>query len=115
MNTLTLDMLSTGMRVIHNNGIVGIILKDIDCIITQHHGFTLLCEVLGITAKDPNDNWAIKEVYFGYRRDLVLSFDDLNNMIWVREGLTQEQKQILELEETILKAQQQIQQLKEKI
>lgn len=112
----TKDMLRTGMRVVHRNGDVGIVLKDIKCIAEQD-GFCNLANYSESLSYHNSDRritskWDIVKVYEGFTLDnRILDFKSFGCLIWERKEETEQQKQIRELEETIKKAQEQIENL----
>lgn len=116
----TKDMLRTGMRVVHRNGEVGIVFKDVSTI-GYKDGFDCLKgydENLYILERDWDGcaDWDIMKVYDGYSQHTnLINFNKLGELIWERKEETEQQKQIRELQETIKKAEEQIEKLKKGI
>lgn len=110
----TKDMLTTGMRVMHRNGKVGIVLKDIDTIVYQD-GFNCLNDyntTLLHFINRQSEKWDIIKVYDGFtQHSFVLNHEALGNIIWERVEETPQQAQIRELQDTIKKAQAQLDEL----
>lgn len=110
----TKDMLRTGMRVVHRNGKVGIILKDIDVIALENGYNNVESYSDRIIVHSYDESWDIMKVYGGYQNNRkVLDFNELGQLVWERKEETEQQKRIRELQETIKKAQYQLEELKE--
>lgn len=99
--------LTTGMRVVHNNGDVGIVLKDIG-VIAYKDGFNMIEDI----DSDDELDWEIYKVYEGYAAHCaVLDHSRLGELIWERKEETEQQKRIRELKETIDNAGKQLEEL----
>lgn len=108
----TKDILRTGMRVVHRNGKIGIILKDIDVIALENGYNSVKSYSDRLLVHFYDDGWDIMKVYEGYQNNRkVIDFNELGELIWERKEETEQQKQIRELQETIKKAQEQIEKL----
>ena len=112
----TKDMLRTGMRVVHRNGMVGIVFKDVGVIsygsvagYNSLKGFEYFEE--SSCEDDVDYAYLIDRVYEGYQDSFIINFNKLGELIWERKEETEQQKQIQELQETIKKAQDQIERL----
>lgn len=115
MNKFTKSMLTTGMRIVHRNGDVGIILKDIGCI-AEEDGFCNLDDFAeSLHYYDGyyrEKEWDIVEVYEGFTLNTcVLNFQRLGKLLWKEKS--EKDLKIEELEKTIEEAQKQLQELKE--
>lgn len=99
------NKLTTGMRVVHKNGEVGIVLKDIGVIVYKD-GFNLISDF------DDFEVWKLNKVYKGYEAHAkVLDHANLGELIWERKEETEQQKRIRELKETIDNASKQLEEL----
>lgn len=113
----TKDMLTTGMRVMHRNGEVGIVLKDIGVLSYRNNGFNYLDDygfTLSYLDRDWDDTgeWDIVKVYEGFTQDSrVIDHKELGELLWERVKETPQQKQIAALQQTIKKAQAQLDEL----
>lgn len=102
--------LTTGMRVVHKNGKVGIVLKDID-LIAYKGGYNFISDFDAEDCNDP-EGWKLDKVYQGYKANAkVLDYARLGELIWERKEETEQQKRIRELKETIDTASKQLEEL----
>lgn len=116
MSKFTKSMLTTGMRIVHRNGDVGIILKDIGCI-AEEDGFCSLDDFAEFLYFDDgyvqDREWDIVKVYEGFTlNSRVLDFGALGKLLW-EEKKSEKDLKIEELEKTIAEAQKQLQELKD--
>lgn len=104
--------LTTGMRVVHENGEVGIILKDIG-VIAYKDGFNMIEDFNSDDDLEQATAWKLNKVYKGYQANSkVLDHSRLGELIWERkEEETEQQKRIRELKATIDNAIKQLEEL----
>lgn len=96
----------TGMRVVHRNGDVGIVLKDIG-VIAYIDGFNVLSSFNSMLCED-REEWDIVEVYEGYTKNRrLVDFSQKGKLIWKESTETQAQKELRTLQEQISKLQEQ--------
>lgn len=112
----TKDMLRTGMRVVHRNGMVGIVFKDVGVIsYGPVAGFNSLKNYEYFEESFCEDEvdyaYLVDKVYAGYQDGYIINFNKLGELIWERKEETEQQRQIRELQDTIKKAQEQIENL----
>ena len=111
--------LKTGMRVKYENGALGIVLADIDCIALKGGGF---CHVssfndnFGYDYADPNGGWYLVAIWEGYTCNAqVLNFQETGKLLWKKEVKSESQKQLDNVMEKLAELQKEAEQLQETI